>query len=163
MLSISTQYTGVDADHPASVEYRITVPRGANLENIRLTNGILSLDGLAGPVKATSVNGHIRAYRLGGHAELSTINGEVEAAFDHVSRASQISLSSVNGPIRLTLPAGADANMSAQNRSGGIVSNVGRVSRDERGHRLSVKGAGTQVRLRNVNGGISIYTEPPIT
>ena len=32
-LSIRTQYTGADAEHPTSVEYRITVPRTATLES----------------------------------------------------------------------------------------------------------------------------------
>ena len=32
MVSIRTQYTGGDTEHPASVEYHIMVPRGANLE-----------------------------------------------------------------------------------------------------------------------------------
>ena len=61
MVSIHTQYTGADAEHPASVEYHIMVPRRANLEQVRLINGGLSLSGMAGPVKASSVNGSIRA------------------------------------------------------------------------------------------------------
>src|ERR1017187_4759865 len=81
-LSIRTQYTGSDADHPTSVEYRITVPRGIHLENVVLTNGQLWLSGLSGRVKASAVNGDIRALKLGGQVELSTVNGRVEADFD---------------------------------------------------------------------------------
>ena len=61
MVSIRTQYTGGDTEHPASVEYHIMVPRGANLENVKLVNGGLSLSGMTGPVKASSVNGSIKA------------------------------------------------------------------------------------------------------
>src|SRR5450432_3642318 len=64
LVSIHTQYGGSDAEHPASVEYRITVPRGANLENVKLINGGLSISGVAGPVKASSVNGSIKAEKL---------------------------------------------------------------------------------------------------
>src|SRR5262245_4393558 len=46
LLTIATQYAGADAEHPASVEYRIMVPRNANLENIRLINGGLSISGM---------------------------------------------------------------------------------------------------------------------
>ena len=49
LVSIRTQYTGADAEHPASVEYRIMVPRGANLENVKLINGGLSMSGMTGP------------------------------------------------------------------------------------------------------------------
>jgi len=155
-LSIRTQYAGADADGLTSVEFRLTVPRGIQLENVVLTNGQLSLDGLSGPVRASAVNGDIHALNLGGQAELTTINGRVEADFVRTSRDNPISLSSVNGPISVTLPSGSDASLEAQNLSGGIASDVGRVARTASGRRLIVKGNGPQIRLHNVNGGISI-------
>jgi DUF4097 and DUF4098 domain-containing protein YvlB len=163
-LAISTQYAGSDAEHPTSVEYRITVPRRIHLDSVVLTNGQLSLDGLSGPVKASAVNGDIHALKLGGQAELSTVNGRVDANFNRTSPANPISLSSVNGAIALTIPPGSGASLEAQNRSGGIASDIGRVCRTDTGHRLTVKGAGPHIRLHNVNGGISIRsTEHPCT
>jgi hypothetical protein len=163
-LTIRTQYAGSDAEHPTSVEYRITVPRHIHLESVVLTNGQLSLDGLSGPVRASAVNGDIHALKLGGRAELSTVNGRVEANFNRTNPANPISLSSVNGAIALTLPSGSGASLEAQNRSGGIASDVGLVARTDAGHRLIVKGAGPRIRLHNVNGGISIRsTEHPCT
>ena len=100
-LSIRTQYTGADAEHPASVEYRITVPRNATLEQIKLVNGGLSISGVEGSIKASSINGSITAEKLAGEADLSTINGRLTAGFNRVSRAKPISLSSVNGPIQI--------------------------------------------------------------
>jgi len=160
LVSIHTQYTGADAEHPASVEYHIMVPRRANLEQVRLINGGLSLNGLAGPVKASSVNGSIRADRMEGETELSTVNGRLEADFLRVSRCHAISLKSVNGPIRVSLPAGAGATVSAQNLSGGIEADFGRPWRAPNGHRLeaSVNGGGAAIRLQNTNGGISIQS-----
>jgi hypothetical protein len=73
-------------------------------------------------------------------------------------------LSSVNGAIDLTIPSGSGANLEAQNRSGGIASDMGRPARTDAGHRLIVKGNGPRIRLHNVNGGISIRsTEHPCT
>jgi hypothetical protein len=160
LVSIRTEYTGADAEHPASVEYHIMVPRRANLENIRLINGVLSLSGLTGPVKASSVNGSIKADKLSGQADLSTVNGSLEAGFDRVSKCQPISLTSVNGPIRLSLPPGAGATVTALNLSGGIDSDFGRPWRAPTGHRLdsSVNGGGAPIRLHNVNGGISIHS-----
>ena len=163
-LAIHTQYNGSDAANPTSVEYRITVPRRIHLENVVLTNGRLSLDGLAGPIKASAVNGDIHALKLRGQADLSTINGRVEANFDRTSPANSISLSSVNGAIDLTIPSGSGASLEVQNRSGGIASDMGRAARTDAGHRLIVKGAGPHIRLHNVNGGISIRSnEHPCT
>ena len=163
-LFIHTQYHGSDAEHPTSVEYRITVPRRIHLDSVALTNGHLSLDGLAGPVKASAVNGNIHALKLGGQAELSTVNGRVEASFNRTSAANSISLSSVNGAIDLAIPSGSDASLEANNRSGGIASDMGRPARTDSGHRLIVRGAGPRIRLHNVYGGISIRSnEHPVT
>lgn len=158
LLSIRTLYAGNDVERPASVEYRITVPRTANLENVKLVNGGLSISGLAGSVRASSVNGSIRAERLEGQAELSTINGQLEAEFYRVSRTNSISLSSVNGPIKLSIPGGSSAQLIAHNLSGGIDSDFGRVWRATTGHRLrtTLNRGGAQIHLNNVNGGISI-------
>jgi len=163
-ISIRTQYAGSDAEHPTSVEFRITVPRRIHLDSVALTNGQLSLDGLAGPVKASAINGDIHALKLGGQADLSTVNGRVEANFNRTSPANSISLSSINGAIDLTIPHGIGANLEAQNRSGGIASDIGHACRTDAGHRLIVKGTGPRIRLHNVNGGISIRSaERPCT
>jgi DUF4097 and DUF4098 domain-containing protein YvlB len=163
LVSIRTQYAGSDAEHPASVDYRIMVPRTANLENIKLINGGLSISGVAGPVKASSVNGSIRAERLEGQAELSTINGRLEAGFDKVSRANGIRLTSVNGPIQLSIPPSAGAVVEAKNLSGGIESEFGRPWRGSDGHRLRalVNHGGAQIQVHNVNGGIFIKATLP--
>ncbi len=158
MVSIRTQYAGVDAEHPASVDYRIMVPRTANLENIKLINGGLSISGVAGPVKASSVNGSIRAEKLEGQAELSTVNGRLEAGFERVTKANGIRLTSVNGPIQLSIPPSSDAVVDAKNLSGGIESEFGRPWRGSDGHRLRalVNRGGAQIQVHNVNGGITI-------
>jgi DUF4097 and DUF4098 domain-containing protein YvlB len=158
MVSIRTLYQGADADHPASVEYHIMVPRWANLEDIKLINGALSINGVSGPVKASSVNGSIHAERIGGQADLSTVNGPLEVDFNRVASANPIALSSVNGPIRLSIPADADAVLEARNLSGGIETEFGHAWRESSGQRLrtTVNRGGAQIRLHNVNGGISI-------
>jgi DUF4097 and DUF4098 domain-containing protein YvlB len=134
------------------------VPRSANLENVKLINGGLSITGVAGPVKASSVNGSIHAEKLEGQADLSTVNGRLEAGFERVSRANPITLSSVNGPIQLSIPSNAAAVVDARNLSGGIDSAFGRPWRGSDGHRLKalVNHGGAQIHLHNVNGGISI-------
>jgi DUF4097 and DUF4098 domain-containing protein YvlB len=166
-LSIRTQYAGADTKHAAKVEYRITVPRYASLEDVKLGNGGLVISGVAGSVKASSVNGSIRAERLEGRADLSTINGQLEANFDRVGDR-PITLSSVNGPIKLLLPSGTQANLKARNVSGGIDTEFGRPARVNGAQQLSVvHRGGPQIHLTNVNGGISIHsawtrrTDPP--
>jgi len=159
LVSIRTLYTGWDAGNAASVEYHIMVPRGASLEDVKLVNGGLSLSGMTGPVKASSVNGGITAERMEGQVELSTVNGFLDAGFQRIGKGHPISLSSVNGPIKVSLPSGARASVSALNLSGGIDADFGRPWRASCGHRLeaAVNGGGTRISLHNVNGGIAIH------
>jgi DUF4097 and DUF4098 domain-containing protein YvlB len=118
----------------------------------------LEIHGVEGPVKASAVNGAIRAEHLAGSVDLSTVNGMVDAGFERLDRARPIVLASVNGAIRLSLPAGANASLYAHNRSGGITSAFGKASRGQSGHTLKVEvhRGGAPIRVDNVNGGIYI-------
>jgi DUF4097 and DUF4098 domain-containing protein YvlB len=157
-LSIRTQYAGSPEQHPAKVEYRITVPRSTTLEEVKLGNGGLTISGVSGPVKASSVNGGIKAQSLEGRTELSTVNGPLEADFGGTSPAQPILLRSINGAIRLLIPYDAHASLSARNVSGGIESDFGHASRVDGAQQLVVRGAGAKIRVDNVNGGISIHS-----
>ncbi len=158
-LSIRTQYSSGDGAHPTSVEYRITVPRAATLDQVKLINGGLWISGLSGAVTASAVNGSIRAEKLGGYADLSTINGKLSAEFNHVAAANHISLSSINGPISLSIPSRTGATVNARNQSGGIQTDFGRAIRGDEGLELHtrINKGGAEIRVHNVNGGISIH------
>ena len=160
-LSIHTQYAGEATRRPAKVEYRISVPRTTNLAEVKRGNGSLSISGISGPVKASSINGGIEAQRLEGRADLSTINGPLEADFNHVSSADTITLRSVNGAIKLGVPNAACLNLSARNVSGGIDSEFGHAARVNGAQQLELRGNGAKVHLDNVNGGISIHSTSP--
>ena len=77
-ISIRTEYPGHDHtfnfggdgehNNPARVEYTITVPRQATLDDIKLVNGRLDIQDVAGEVRASCVNGRIEARNLQGRA-----------------------------------------------------------------------------------------------
>lgn len=150
-------------DNPASVDYVLTVPRGARLESIELVNGPLEVDGLAGEIKAALVNGQLTARNLTGDARLTTVNGRLDAEFDRLG-AGTVSLTSVNGEVTVRLPADADATVRASTVHGGIENDLGLPVRRGRyvGQSLAGQlGAGTgRVKLDNVNGSIQIHRAP---
>jgi DUF4097 and DUF4098 domain-containing protein YvlB len=165
-ISIRTRYPGHnhsfsdgDGDNPATVEYTLSVPRSANLDEIKLINGPLDIQGVTADVRASCVNGHLSAHNLGGRAQLSTVNGRAEADFDQVGH-SPIELSSVNGSVELTLPSDAKAEIEASTVSGGIDDDFGLHVRRHQfvGHRLrgDLGGGGTRIKLSDVNGRIEI-------
>ena len=144
----------------ASVEYTVTIPRGARLDGAELVNGSLDIDGVQGDVHASLVNGEVKAGGLGGEVKLSTVNGSVEANVARLDAARGVTLSSVNGSIVLIVPSGASADVKASTIHGAITNDFGLVVDDGQyvGHNLSgqIGSGGPRVRLNNVNGSIAI-------
>jgi len=165
-VSIRTKYP--DHDHtfnsgshnnPASVEYTLTVPRTARLDEINLVNGALEVAGVAGEIRASCVNGRLEAKNLGGQAKLSTVNGRLEASFDQLG-SNSIEMNSVNGAVALTIPSDSNARVEASTVSGGIDNDFGlRVSHHFVGHNLNgeLGNGGARIHLSDVNGRIDIH------
>jgi DUF4097 and DUF4098 domain-containing protein YvlB len=164
-ISIETHYRQQDEDwhnghnNPASVEYTLTVPRNARLDEIKLINGNLDVNGVTGEVRASCINGKLTARGLAGQVKLATINGPLEATFEHLPAAS-MELSSVNGPLEVTMPSDAKASIEATTVSGGIDNDFGLRTNDHRyvGHDLrgELGGGGAEIRLSDVNGPIHL-------
>ena len=147
-------------NNPASVEYTLTIPRSARLDSAELVNGSLDLLGLQGDVHASLVNGRVKAGLLGGEVKISTVNGSVEANVTMQDAAKGVTFNSVNGPIVLFVPAGANAQIRASTVHGAITNDFGLAVDDGQyvGHNLSgqIGSGGPRIRLSNVNGSIAI-------
>jgi hypothetical protein len=166
VLSIRTKYPEHDhtwnwgsRNNPAGVEYTLTVPRTARLDEIKLINGSLDVTGVSGEVRASCINGRLEAHDLAGRAKLETINGHLEARFTALA-GNSVELNSVNGSVELTIPSDSKAELEASTVSGGIDNDFGLhvnrhqfVGRDLRGELGS---GGTRIKLENVNGRIEI-------
>jgi DUF4097 and DUF4098 domain-containing protein YvlB len=163
-ISMETRYhqreeTWHNRDHRAAeVEYTLTVPKSARLDEIKLINGWLDITGVTGEVRASCINGKLMARGLAGELKLSTINGPLQAELERL--ATSVELSSVNGPVRLTMPSDAKARIEATTVHGGIENNFGLHTNNHRwvGHDLhgELGGGGAHVSLRNVNGTIEV-------
>jgi DUF4097 and DUF4098 domain-containing protein YvlB len=165
-VSIRTRYPGHDNNwdwgshnNPASVEYTLTVPRTARLDEIKLINGALDIGGVAGEVRASCINGRLEARDLAGRAKFSTINGRMDAHFSQLS-GQDIELNSVNGSVELTIPSDSNAEVEASTVSGGISNDFGLHVNHHRfvGHDLrgEIGTGGAHIRLSDVNGRIEI-------
>ncbi|MBA3354157.1 MAG: DUF4097 family beta strand repeat protein, partial [Blastocatellia bacterium] len=142
------------------VEFRLSVPRGAVLNEIETVNGSVTVSNFTNVTKVSAVNGSVVASNLRGTASLSTVNGQVTADFDRVEGSSKINLSTVNGQVNLTLPSDVNATVKADSLNGNIANDFGLpvrkgqyVGRDLYG-RIGTGEA--QIKLNSVNGGLSI-------
>jgi len=162
-ISIETKYhqhdNGWRSNHRgAEVEYTLTVPRTARLDEIKLINGGLDIKDAKDLVRASCINGKLTARGLSGDVYLSTINGPLEADFSQLAKS--IELSSINGGVHLTLPSDAKASIEATTIHGGIDNNFGLHTNNHRwvGHDLrgELGGGGTRIHVRNINGTIDV-------
>ncbi|MGH9944890.1 MAG: DUF4097 family beta strand repeat-containing protein, partial [Pyrinomonadaceae bacterium] len=144
--------------NPASVEYTLTIPRGARLEAVELINGALDIEGLTGEVNGSSINGRVAARGLTGPVKLSTINGLLEAEFAQLGE--RVSLNSVNGQVALVVPSDANAQIKASTVHGSISNSLGLPVRRGRFVGTNLAGqlgtGGPRVSLSNVNGTINV-------
>jgi DUF4097 and DUF4098 domain-containing protein YvlB len=164
-ISIATEYPHHDLtfnsfghNNPATVDYTITVPRHARLDEIKLVNGALDIRDVSGEVHGSSVNGSVSAHAVESRLELSTVNSRAEVEFAKLSGEADIS--SVNGAVFVTLPSDAKADIEASTVSGGISNDFGlRTTGHWVGHQLDGKlgGGGTRIKLSDVNGRIEIH------
>jgi len=165
-ISIRTKYPNHDHNwtwgshnNPAGVEYTLTVPRKARLDEIKLINGELDINGVSGEVNGSCINGRLEAHNLAGRARLSTINGHLDARFDQLA-GQRVELNSVNGSVELTIPSDSNAEVEATTVSGGINNDFGLHVNHHRfvGHDLrgELGSGGARIKISNVNGRIEV-------
>lgn len=142
------------------VDYELTVPRGAVLNEIETVNGSVTVAEFSNYTKISAVNGNVKATNLRGTANLSTVNGEVMADFDRLETGSKISLETVNGRVNLSIPSDSSATLRADSVNGAISNEFGLpvrkgqyVGRDLYGR---IGSGEVQVKLSSVNGPLSI-------
>jgi DUF4097 and DUF4098 domain-containing protein YvlB len=144
-----------------SVDYTIQVPQHARLEKITSVNGAILIERVSGDVEATTVNGEVQTKGAAGNLKLSTVNGRVAAELGSLGGGQSVSLDTVNGRIEVTLPAAADAKVSATAVNGSITSEYSSLA-VKKGFPIGSTSKGTlgngsaRVKASAVNGSISI-------
>jgi len=143
-----------------TVDYELTVPRGAMLNEIETVNGSVTVNDFSNLVKVSAVNGTVRAGNLRGMADLSTVNGEVFADFDKLAAGSKIALETVNGRVTLTIPSDSSADVKAESLNGSITNDFGLENRKGKyvGNSLHGRlGSGeVPIKLESVNGQLAV-------
>ena len=165
-IAVETDYKNEDRGwsfkgrQNATVDYTVSVPRGARLDGIELVNGDLDIVGVAGNVRAELVNGDLDAHGLSGDVWLETVNGDVEVLLDALGASAKVQVESVNGEVIVALPPGAGAEIRAETIHGDIDNDFGlEVKKDRyvgRSLEASLGGGGARVELETVNGSIRI-------
>jgi DUF4097 and DUF4098 domain-containing protein YvlB len=159
-VHIRTRYPeGHNNNNPATVTYELHVPRVARLDGINLVNCSLNVSQVSGDIKASLVNGKTTVRDLAGRAEISSVNGTINAYYKSLDNVRGIELKSVNGSVSLGLPASPNADVSVSTVNGGITTDFPlQVQGKFMGRHIDGKlgNGGTRIEISNVNGSVHI-------
>ena len=141
-----------------SVEFTVRLPRGVHA-NLNTVNGALTVEGATGQVVARTTNGLVNVTSSGGPVEARTTNGSIEASMGTATLADDLSFTTVNGSITLTLPAGINAQLDMRTVNGRLTSDFpitisGSIS--PRQINATLGSGGRRLELRTVNGSVTI-------
>lgn len=147
-----------DGRHLASVEYNLTVPAGASLDEVKLVSGDVDVKGVTGEVRISTVSGNVNAEGLRGRAELASVSGDVHVTFANAKN--RVKLNSVSGDVIASLPPDASVQVSANTVSGDISNEFGIEVEHGRyvGHHLSgqIGNGEGNLELHSVSGEIRV-------
>jgi len=142
------------------VRYQVVVPASSVLESVETVNGGISISGVFGNVVAESVNGGLDVSDLTGDVDLSTVNGSISAEFARHQDHQSVKAETVNGRIRVRLPANASVSVNADTMSGRV--NAGDFDLEADGGFIGnelngkIGNGDARMSLETVNGSIKI-------
>ena len=137
----------------------VRVGTGAAQVRASTGNGTVLVDGARGPVNASSGNGRVAVTTASGPVSASTGNGRIEVAMSSLRGSGDMTFSSGNGSVTLTLPDDFSADVEASTGNGGIHTDfplrvIGRMS----SHHLSgtIGNGGRRLHISTGNGSITL-------
>jgi hypothetical protein len=145
-----------------TASFVVRVPPGVHVD-LRTVNGGVRLDNVGGEVRATSTNGGVKG-RVAAVSlvDARTVNGGVDIEVTGpVAADGRLTLSSVNGGVRLAVPADTGAEVTARCTNGRVtVSDLPLAAPEGESSRRrlqgTMNGGGARIDLQTTNGGVAI-------
>lgn len=106
----------------AAVKLTVRVPASVTLEEVRVVNSSVVIDGMRGRVNASSVNGSLQGDGLGTGVAFRTVNGSIKVRVVDVAAKRSLEFGTVNGAITVELPRDAGVSISARTVNGRVTS-----------------------------------------
>jgi hypothetical protein len=117
VVSLSQSFGGYG--HGGS-DFDVTVPRGTSVIVKGGAGGDVAISDLTGDVEVSLLNGSVRLENVAGGVAVDTMNGEISARYAALPAGKSHSFSSMNGEIRLFVPAAAKATFTLRAQNGSV-------------------------------------------
>jgi DUF4097 and DUF4098 domain-containing protein YvlB len=137
-----------------SIDYKIEVPHDSDID-ADVASGGITIDGVRGPVKASSASGYVHVYKVDGDTQLNAASGSIEASgiggILHVSSASgDITASDVKGDVRVSAASGSIK----------ITNPSDRVDASSASGSIEVFGAKNDLKIHAISGSVHVEGDP---
>lgn len=161
-----------------SIHNKVTIvariPRQADLDLATVNHGEIVVSNITGKLELRNVNGPITADNISGSIIAESVNKPITVSFNDIVKQSVTSISSINGPINLSIPSKAGVELWLDSARGEIVSDFEVevkpskpvITRNTRSNGVSVQventivatinGGGPVIKLKTLNGDIQI-------
>lgn len=140
-----------------SVAFVVKAPAGLRLGG-RTVNGSIKVQRLGGPADLRTVNGSVQV-DAAGPVQARTVNGNITARMGRTDWQGELSLATVNGTLDVDLPASASTEVSASTVNGAIQSDFALTVEGRHGPQKAhgtLGAGGRSLTLKSVNGAIRL-------
>jgi DUF4097 and DUF4098 domain-containing protein YvlB len=143
-------------NNDVQVEFVVKLPANVSLV-ARTVNGSIEADGLGGNLEAYTVNGSVRLTAQG-FARAETVNGSIRASLGKADWKDPLAFRTVNGSVRVSLPASANASVRVETVNGGIENEfeMSDVQKTRRSLSGTIGTGGRELQIKTVNGSVAL-------
>jgi DUF4097 and DUF4098 domain-containing protein YvlB len=98
----------------------ILVPLNTSVTATTVNGGVVEIEGISGEVEANNTNGAVTVTNVTGSVVAHSLNGRITVSLNRIAANKEMSFSTLNGNIEVTLPADTKANLKMKTDNGDI-------------------------------------------
>ncbi|GAB4022927.1 DUF4097 family beta strand repeat-containing protein [Spirosoma koreense] len=169
-LAVTQESGGLKIEKAArkQITYTIKLPRKVAIlyQEVNWHGSKVMISNMDGDLEIRTNNSSIDLDNVTGPVVANTINGEVNVVYSNLSQEKPTAISTINGPIDITLPAGSKANLKLSSIQGemytdfdlGVKNTKDGMSKVGGGRNIdgTTNGGGVELQLKTINSNIYI-------
>lgn len=152
----------------------LKIPQDVKLKLGTVNNGDIEVENVRGELEVNNVNDKITLTNISGSVVANTVNGDVTVSFIMVDPKAPMAFSTLNGDVRVTLPADTKANLKLKSDMGEVYSDfdididktLPKIDRTNEQGMYKIKkddwvygkinGGGPEIMMKNMQGNIYV-------
>ena len=105
-----------------AVDLDLKIPQDVKLKIGTVNDGDIVVENVRGELEVNNVNDEITLTNISGSVVANTVNGDVTVTFNTVDPKAPMAFSTLNGDVKVTLPADTKANLKLKSDNGDVFS-----------------------------------------